>query len=115
MDPVFNYNVAKAATGAMLHFAIASTVLSENSYNDDFQVSFFPNPASDFLNINFGTLTDSNYTFSIIDINGKKVLERKINNPSLLEKIDISQFQSGVYLVALETNSKVIRRKIVIQ
>ncbi len=115
MDPVYNYNVAKATTGAMLHFAVASTALSENSYNEDFQVSFFPNPASDFLNINFGTLNDSNYTFSIVDINGKKVLERKINNPSLLEKIDLSQFQSGVYLVALETNSKVIRRKIVIQ
>ena len=115
MDPVYNYNVAKATTGAMLHFAVASTALSENSYNEDFQVSFFPNPASDFLNINFGTLSDSNYTFSIVDVNGKRVLERKINNPSLLEKIDISQFQSGVYLVALETNSKVIRRKIVIQ
>ena len=115
MDPVYNYNVAKAATGAMLHFAVASTVLSENSYNEDFQVSFFPNPVNDFLNINFGTLTDSNYTFSIVDINGKRVLERKISNPNLLEKVDISQLQSGVYLVALETSNKVIRRKIIVQ
>ena len=115
MDPVFNYNVAKATTGAMLHFAIASTALSENSYNEDFQVSFFPNPTTDFLNINFGTLTDSNYNFSIVDINGKRVLERNVSNSNLVEKIDISQLQSGVYLVALETNSKVIRRKIVIQ
>ena len=115
MDPVYNYNVAKAATGAMLHFAVASTVLSENSYNEDFQVSFFPNPVNDFLNINFGTLTDSNYTFSIVDINGKRVLEKKISNPNLLEKIDVSQLQSGVYLVALETSSKVIRRKIIVQ
>ncbi|MEQ3661676.1 MAG: T9SS type A sorting domain-containing protein, partial [Flavobacterium sp.] len=113
--PVYNYNVAKAATGAMLHFAVASTVLSENSYNEDFQVSFFPNPVNDFLNINFGTLTDSNYTFSIVDINGKRVLERKISNPNLLEKVDISQLQSGVYLVALETSNKVIRRKIIVQ
>ena len=115
MDPVYNYNVAKAATGAMLHFAVASTVLSENSYNEDFQVSFFPNPVNDFLNINFGTLIDSNYTFSIVDINGKRVLEKKISNPNLLEKIDVSQLQSGVYLVALETSSKVIRRKIIVQ
>ncbi len=115
MDPVYNYKVAKATTGAMLHFAVASTTLSENSYNEDFQVSFFPNPANDFLNINFGTLTDSNYNFSIVDVNGKKVLDRKITNSTLLEKVDISNLQSGVYLVALETSSKVIRRKIVVQ
>lgn len=115
MDPVFNYNVAKAATGAMLHFAIASTTLSENSYNEDFQVSFFPNPTHDFLNINFGSLNDLNYNLSIVDVNGKRVLDRKITNPSLLEKVDVSNLQSGVYLVALETSNKVIRRKIVIQ
>ena len=115
MDPVYNFNVAKATTGAMLHFAVATTALSVDSYNEDFQVSFFPNPANDFLNINFGTLTDSNYNFSIVDINGKRVLDRKITSSSLLEKVDISSLQSGVYLVALETNSKVIRRKLIVQ
>lgn len=49
MDPVYNYKVAKAATGAVMHFAVASTALEVNDFNADFQVSFFPNPTKDFF------------------------------------------------------------------
>lgn len=64
MDPIYVYNIAKAATGAMLHFAKASTTLSTANFNDS-QVSFYPSPAKDFLNINLGSLAAANYTLSI--------------------------------------------------
>ncbi len=115
MDPVYVFNVAKAATGAMLHFAVASTTLSENSYNEDFQVSFFPNPAKDFLNINIGTLTDESYRFYLIDINGKVVLEKSISSISQIEKVSVNTLPKGIYLANLETKTKIIRKKIVIQ
>ena len=36
MDPVYVYNIAKAATGAMLHFTVASTsTLASNEFNND--------------------------------------------------------------------------------
>lgn len=115
MDPVYVFNVAKAATGAMLHFAVASTTLSENSYNEDSQVSFFPNPAKDFLNINIGTLTDESYRFYLIDINGKVVLEKSISSISQIEKVSVNTLPKGIYLANLETKTKIIRKKIVIQ
>jgi aminopeptidase YwaD len=114
MDPVYNYKVAKAATGAMLHFAVASATLGTNDYNNDFQVSFFPNPTKDFLNINMGTLSESNYKVSIIDINGKVVLEKEINNPKLVEKIEVTSLTKGMYLMNLIAGDKKISKKILI-
>jgi aminopeptidase YwaD len=114
MDPVYNYNVAKAATGALLHFATASTTaIGSEDFNKDFQVSFFPNPTKEYIIINKGTLTENEYQFSLIDINGKVVLEKTISNPSLIEKVDITTL-NGVYLAIFKAGDKEINRKIVI-
>jgi aminopeptidase YwaD len=116
MDPVYAYNVGKAAIGATMHFAVArTTALSNEEFNTDFQVSFFPNPTKDFLNINFGTLTENKYQFLLIDINGKVVLDKTIDNPNLIEKINIANFQKGIYLANLLAGDKKISKKIVIE
>lgn len=115
MDPVYNYKVAKAAAGATLHFARASTTLSNNDYNADFQVSFFPNPTKGKLNINLGVLPKNNYTFSLIDIQGKEVYKDSISNAKQIETIDVSRFCKGVYLGVLEAGEKRITKKIVIE
>lgn len=114
MDPVYNYNVAKAATGAVLHFAIANTALGTADFKNDFQVSFFPNPTKDSLNINMGTLNNSSYKITVIDINGKLVLEKNIDNPKLIENIDTSSLTKGIYLIALNAGEKRITKRIVI-
>jgi len=116
MDPVYNYNVAKATIGATLHFAKASTsVLGNQTFNDESQVSFFPNPANDYLYINKGTTTESNYAFSLLDINGKKVIEQQFENAPLQQYINVGDLSSGVYLAVFETATKRITKKIVIQ
>lgn len=116
MDPVYNFNVAKAAIGATLHFAIANTaILSNDEYNSDFQVSFYPNPVKDWLTINKGILTDSDYTFSLIDINGKTVLKQNFNTTSLLETTNVSGLSRGIYLGVLTTDKHQMTKKIVIQ
>lgn len=115
MDPVYNYKVAKAATGATLHFANASTTLSNEEFNADFQISFFPNPTKEKLNINLGTLPQNNYTFSLIDIQGKQVYTNSISNAKQIETIDVSQFSKGMYMGVLESGANRITKKIVIE
>lgn len=114
MDPVYVYNVGKAAIGATMHFAIAAT-LGTSEFNEDFQVSFFPNPSKDLLTINKGTLTDANYTFSMIDIQGKTVLSQPFENTGLLQQINVSQLSKGMYLGVLETENNRITRKILVE
>ena len=114
MDPVYNYNVAKVAVAAMLHFSGANTLANE-SFDNDFQISFFPNPTKDILNINSGNLAENSYTFSLIDILGKTIFSKNIQNAKQLEQIDISGFNKGMYLGVLETSSNRITKKIVIE
>lgn len=114
MDPVYNYNVAKAAIASTLHYAVASTALSNEEFISDFQVSFFPNPTNEFLNINLGSLNDLSYEISIIDINGKVVFEKSVNNATQIEKISLGFLEKGIYLAVLKTKSQKISKKIVI-
>ena len=114
MDPVYNYNVAKAAIASTLHYAVASTALSNEEFNSDFQVSFFPNPTNEFLNINLGSLNDLSYEISIIDINGKVVFEKSVTNANQIEKISLGLLEKGMYLAVLKTKSQKISKKIVI-
>ena len=115
LDPIYVYNVCKATIGATMHFAVASTTtLGTENFNSDFQVSFFPNPTKDSITINKGILTDTSYTFSIIDIQGKTVLEKNFENSNLLEQVSVSTLQKGVYLAVLKTDKKNITKKIII-
>ena len=116
MDPVYNYNVAKATIGATLHFASASVAaLSNNELNDDFNVSFYPNPTKDTLNVSLGSLPESDYTFSLIDINGKEVVNVPIKNAKLIESISVATLAKGIYLGVLQTSNKRITKKVVIE
>jgi hypothetical protein len=114
MDANYVYNIAKAATGAMLHFAVASTTLSENTPITN-QVSFYPNPAKGSISITMGSLNESTYTFSLIDLNGKKVLEKTIENPQLIETVNLDVLTKGMYLAVFQTAKERLTRKILIE
>jgi aminopeptidase YwaD len=115
MDPVYVYNIAKATTGAVLHFTVLSKTLGIENYEADFQVSIFPSPAKDFININKGILTENGYQFTLIDINGRIALEKNISNASLLEKISLDNVSSGMYLGVIKAGDKKITKKIVVE
>ena len=114
MDPVYVYNIAKAATGAMLHFAVAATTLSKETPLTN-QVNFYPSPAKNYLNISMGSLNESIYTFSLIDLNGKKVLEQTIENPQLIETVSLDGLSKGMYLAVFETSKERLTKKIIIE
>jgi hypothetical protein len=116
MDPTYVYNIAKAAIGATLHFAKASTTnLGNQQLDDDFQVGFFTNPDTQILTINKGTISDSKYTFSLIDTQGKIVLVQQMTDSQLLEQVNVSGLSKGIYLGVLETATHKITKKIVLQ
>ncbi|MVO10210.1 M28 family peptidase [Flavobacterium sp. TP390] len=114
MDPVYNYNVAKAATGAMMHFAVATTTLDETAFTNTASVRFFPNPVKENVFIDFGTLPAKEYEIEILDTYGKKVFKNKIHSPKQLENINISHLNQGIYLIQLSFEGVTIRKKIII-
>lgn len=114
MDPVYVFNIAKAATGAMLHFAKASTTALNLNEIESSQISLFPSPASTILNISLGSLTASNYYFSLVNLQGKEVLTKQIKNASLIETISLQGIAKGMYLAVVQTNNNRYTKKIII-
>jgi aminopeptidase YwaD len=114
MDSVYVYNVIKAGVGAVMHFAVASTTLNNETFEKDYQVSLYPNPATEFINIYKGILSENNYQFKLIDINGKIILEKDITNSNLVEKINLKNISSGMYLAVISADNKRITKKIII-
>ena len=72
----------------------------------------YPNPVSNNLHINLGKSTSS--TISLYDINGNKL--RSINADSKETIIDVSAFNSGIYLLEIKSYGQPAEmHKIVIQ
>jgi hypothetical protein len=90
----------------------ASTTLStlEIETQNKFEIS--PNPATSKLNINSSQNLD-NAIIVVYDVLGKKVYSKKMHN--LSSSIDVSRWNSGVYLVRIATNNKTLTKRFVKQ
>lgn len=113
MDPIFVYNVAKAAVGAAQHFAVASTLnLNVVDCTPEKQLEtlqIYPNPAKNYINIEMINQNITKYSVVITDATGRIVLQSK--NES---KIDVSSLSSGVYFGTFSIGELKINRKIII-
>jgi len=70
-------------------------------------MSLYPNPANEKL-----YLKNSNYnnaTILIFDLQGKKVLDRKVDS----ESIDISNLNKGIYVIKLVWSENIIITKLI--
>ncbi|MDR1877589.1 MAG: T9SS type A sorting domain-containing protein [Flavobacteriaceae bacterium] len=93
--------------GFGMAIGIDEALQSEAYLTDDLQISVYPNPVEGafFINLN-NSLTD--YNIRITDIYGNILLREKNKN-----YIDISGYESGVYIVTIETGSKETSVKII--
>ena len=115
MDPVYNYNVAKAAIGATMHFAKASTVLNNPNFELENQLVVFTNAAEKNIYVSTGSLILNDYNFKVFDISGKVIMSVIRNNPKGIEAFSTATMAEGIYLGVIEYNGKQITKKIVIE
>lgn len=112
MDPVYVFNVGKAATGAIQHFSVASkTILAVDETVKILEsVQFYPNPAKNILNLRIDN-NSKNFTFELTDMTGSQILINKNNH----QQIDISHVKPGIYLGTISIDNEKVTRKIIIE
>jgi hypothetical protein len=71
-------------------------------------MKLYPNPAEDFLNIQFSNNTISIKSVKITDINGRTILTAQSNSA-----LKIGQLQSGFYTISVSTNKGSVVRKFI--
>ncbi|MCD1117228.1 M28 family peptidase [Chryseobacterium turcicum] len=111
IDPVYVFNVGKAAVGALQHFAVATSVLGthESSQNKLESIKIYPNPAKDILNIETPKEI-KNFSFEIKDMNG-----RLISTYENETTINVSKLSNGVYLCTVKSDGETITKKVIIE
>ena len=81
---------------------------SINEHNDNNNIAIYPNPATNFIDIE----TDlKDYSISIFDNMGKLISKEKVNQNKI--QIDISNFSNGLYFIQLQNNDKMISKKFI--
>lgn len=75
--------------------------------NDSDQIQIYPNPTSSFLNIKIPSNIIDNYDFTILDMEGKKVVQGKIDNGQ--SSIAINQLTEGKYILTLRSSKNTIK------
>ncbi|WP_300687599.1 M28 family peptidase [Chryseobacterium sp.] len=112
IDPVYVFNVGKAAVGALQHFAVASTVNAllgtKVSSKPAENIRIYPNPAKDVLKVEFSQKVKQ-FKVEISDMAGNLVL-----NSENQDTINTSGLHNGVYTVTIKTDKENTTKKLII-
>lgn len=78
----------------------------------DQQITLFPNPAKNKLNITFDDQVQGEKLVSLYAINGSLIASEKTQNSELI--IDVNEIPKGVYFVKIDIGTETILKKVVI-
>ena len=88
------------------------TGISESINNSS--TSIFPNPASDKINIYFSSIQNCGLA-ELLDITGKEIVSKKINQGETTTTIDCKSFQDGVYIIKILGTDNCSFKKVIVK
>ncbi|KAF5422966.1 MAG: hypothetical protein C5S45_01610 [Candidatus Methanocomedens sp.] len=92
---------------------VAITITESTNVEEYLQreISVYPNPATDMLNINVGGVREGE--IQIIDITGKVHMERTLT--SKVNRFDVSTYSPGLYIMKVRTDAGEYSQKVLIR
>lgn len=80
----------------------------------DFEV--FPNPTVDFININYQLKEGKRGSVKVMDLTGRVIVSktRSGDGEMILEKINVTNWNEGIYLVVIETDNLFKTEKVIV-
>ena len=109
---VFHTDNYVTAEGVIIDdLVVEGTTLNSLDYELQ-QISIYPNPSSDIFNIRMNNIPD--FKIFIRDITAKLLYKDYVNYGISNYKIDMTKFSKGVYILEIESNSKRITKKIIL-
>lgn len=88
-----------------LSLIVGSSFVNNVGYTDGGQTkitSYYPNPATSYINFEFSKSIDKNYTLQVYNFIGKKVIEQNITSPKTT--ISLDNFFRGIYIFQIRDN-----------
>ncbi len=81
-----------------------------NIINLENNISIYPNPSNNIINVNFNTV--NNAEIVLYNMVGQQIM--KVNTSVTENKIDVSKYNKGIYFIKVKLNNKIHTKKIVI-
>jgi Leucine-rich repeat (LRR) protein len=94
-----------------MYFTIDCAETALKPYEVNGTIDIYPNPSDDIINIDIENI--NNAIIEIYNVSGILIFSKTLDSES--EKIDISGFSGGVYLVKVKQDSTVIIEKVVVR
>jgi len=114
-DNVVSVTVTTAA-GCIGYDDVTITVTICDGIEDpSMQISFFPNPATDQLNLDLSQLPTGDYRFELLDMQGQKVIDRVIINDGTVMTLSLTDVAPGSYIISVTGNNNSFRNYLSIQ
>ena len=90
-----------------------STTIDEETIGEG-TVFVYPNPAKEFINVEFSGLSDENICIEITDVFGKVVQKEISKNENQMFNLNVSSLAAGYYVLKISSGNSVIQKKIII-
>jgi len=112
---IFSPNAYLQGKGFEIRYSTSPVSIQEVENIND--LSVYPNPATDKLNIKFNTATADDFNITIYNVTGQAVYKETLNNfiGSYYNEISVNDFAQGVYLMQVKSSKGAATRKIVIK
>lgn len=93
-----------------------NVVVGINKEELSVSANFYPNPASDFINVDFDSPSGKDYVIRLIDAHGRVVryVPGRSQDGKQSEKIDLDNLSNGIYIVSIEMSGKSESGRIVV-
>ncbi len=82
---------------------------------DQNEISIFPNPANDLINIGFTKPINEEIIVRIFSVQGKLLAEKMVKNSQDLIQMQTSRFANGIYFVQVKTEEQMMTERVTIQ
>jgi hypothetical protein len=113
MDLDYVYQIAKGSMGTLAHFAIAFEDASISEF-DKSAIKVYPIPSKGGLTIETEHLIGQKANISVYDVSGKIIWNQTIQSIGTKQQIQLNDLNAGSYLMTVESEGQIYRRKIVL-
>jgi len=72
------------------------------------KVKSYPNPVKEYVTVDYDLGAASEGMISLVDLQGKTVLQKKIDNTSSTCKLSFGKFKSGIYVINVKAGDQII-------
>ena len=123
LDFTFMSDVVKATVAAVAELAELShssfetadiEVVTSASNLPSCDVQIFPNPNSDFIQLNFKDCQTENLTIDLFNVEGRKVYSEELSSVSGNLEIAVNHLPTGTYVLSIEKNGQFLTKKVLV-